>query len=74
MKTTNKFIIEFDKPPKLLFVSEDGSGYSGKDKIYIDGKELKGCRSVVIRSYFGEPTIHEVEFVTAVAGDNNGTD
>lgn len=47
--------------PSLLFIQENGDRFP---KIYQDGKELKGVRSITIRSAYDDITTHEVEFVT----------
>ena len=56
------YVLRFDKPPKLIFVSEEGKGFG--DKLYIDGKEVKGTKEIRIYSQYDEPTTHEVEYLT----------
>lgn len=72
-----RFVLEFDEPPKLIFVSEKGHPRKG-DALYIDGKRVNGIKAVRIYSRVDEVTTHEVDFVTAMAGerreDKNATD
>lgn len=56
-----KFKLEFDEPPALVFVQERESN---KVKVYQDGKELHGVRSIDIRAGVGKGTTHTIEFIT----------
>lgn len=67
MEAKKKFVLEFDEAPKLIYVSKTGYARKG-DTLYIDGKEVKGIRSITIRSSVDCLTTHEVEYVTAAAG------
>lgn len=57
----NKFILEFDEPPALVFVQRE---VGSKFEVYQDGKRLKSVLAVTIRARCGEFTTHEVEFLT----------
>lgn len=54
-----------NKAPKLKLVSPDGVHYD----LYIDGKEVKGIRSLVVRCGLDEFITHEIEYLTAASGD-----
>ncbi|MCV4233317.1 hypothetical protein OHJ21_19220 [Virgibacillus sp. LDC1] len=56
-----KFALTFDEPPALVFVQERGSN---KVKVFQDGKELHGVRSIDINASVGEVTTHNVEYIT----------
>ncbi|MGG3307333.1 hypothetical protein ABER23_07890 [Paenibacillus lautus] len=58
-----KFALEFDEPPALVFVQERGSN---KVKVYQDGKELHGVRSIAINASAGDITTHTVEYITGL--------
>jgi predicted nucleic acid-binding Zn-ribbon protein len=60
-KDNKKFMLEFDEPPALVFVQERGSN---KVKVYQDGKELHGVRSIDINATAGKITTHTVEYIT----------
>lgn len=55
-----KFSLEFDKKPDLVFVQEK----HGSVKVYQDGNLLKGVRGITIRAGIDGPTTHEIEYVT----------
>lgn len=50
--------------PKLNLVSNDGKDFV----LYIDGKEVKGIRSLSVRCGIDEFMTHEVEYITAFSG------
>ncbi|MGO4181214.1 hypothetical protein AB4Z17_08540 [Paenibacillus sp. TAF43_2] len=47
--------------PSLLFIQEKGERLP---RMYQDGKELRGVRSITIRSSYDSETTHEIEIVT----------
>ena len=57
-----KFVLEFDEAPALIFVSRDGKG---EESLLINGVEVKGARSIIIRAGVDEFTTHEIKYVTA---------
>lgn len=54
--------------PKLKLVSEDGI----KFELYIDGKRVKGIRSLDVHCAVDEIMTHTIEYVTAVSGAGKG--
>jgi hypothetical protein len=57
-----------DQHPALLFVQEKGGHYA---KVYQDGQQLKGVRSITIHAAVGEATTHEVEYITGCTADRS---
>jgi hypothetical protein len=57
----SRFVLEFDEPPALVFVQEK-TGHGAK--VYQDGKELEGIKSIVIKADAGEFTTHTIEYLT----------
>ncbi len=64
------FTIVFDKTPKLIFVSRDGTGCG---KVYINGERISGIQEVKIESKTNDATIHEIKFATAACGKKEVT-
>jgi hypothetical protein len=61
MKANKKYTLEFDETPSLIFVQ----GEVGNDfKLYQDGEEVRGIRSVRIYAGYDDVTTHEVEYLT----------
>lgn len=60
-KDNNKFTLEFDEPPALVFVQERGSN---KVKVYQDGVELHGVRAININAHVDDVTTHTIEYIT----------
>ncbi len=61
MEEKEKFILELENEPTLVFV-QNGAG--SDFKLYQDGEEVKGIRSVRIYADWYNPTTHEVEYLT----------
>ncbi|WEK53332.1 MAG: hypothetical protein P0Y55_12130 [Candidatus Cohnella colombiensis] len=47
--------------PSLVFIQDKGGRIA---KVYQDGKQLRGVRSITIRASTDEATTHEIEYVT----------
>lgn len=61
LEKKEKFILELDEAPGLVFVQEEpGSRFT----LFQDGKKVHGIRSVKIYADFESVTTHEIEFVT----------
>lgn len=60
-KGYNRWSLTFDEPPDLVFVQERGSN---KARVFQDGKELHGVRSIDISASAGDITTHTVECIT----------
>jgi len=58
-----KFIIELDKPPKLLFISKDGLG--SNDELYVNGEKVTGETDITIHSSMDSFTEHEIRYITS---------
>ncbi|MTH32972.1 hypothetical protein GL282_09730 [Veillonella dispar] len=56
-----KFALEFDEPPALVFVQERGSN---KVRVYQDGVELHGVRAIDINAHVDDVTTHTIEYIT----------
>ncbi|MCM3492856.1 hypothetical protein M4D52_05300 [Paenibacillus lactis] len=65
-KKKEKFTLEFDESPALVFVQERGSN---KIKVYQDGIELHGVRAVDINAHVDDVTTHTIEFITGYTKD-----
>jgi hypothetical protein len=61
--TRQKFILEFDEPPALVFVQH---AVGHRCDVYQDGKKLKGVRAITIRAEANSPTTHVIEFATGL--------
>lgn len=55
-----KFVLEFDEVPDLVFVQEKNK----RPKVYQDGKEVNGIIQVRISAGANELTTHEIEYAT----------
>lgn len=64
MIINKKINLEFDKVPKLVFVSPDGM----QAELYIDGELVKGAMSVTIRAEAAGAVTHEIEYATRASG------
>ncbi|MBT2727847.1 hypothetical protein J7E63_12950 [Bacillus sp. ISL-75] len=61
MEKKDKFVLELDREPALVFVQESlKRGFT----VFQDGKEVKGIRNIKIYSGFDSATTHEIEFLT----------
>lgn len=68
IKTKKQYTLTFDSVPKLIFVSMNGNLSKG-ESLYIDGKRVNGIKGLMICSHIDDATTHEVEYVTAMAGE-----
>lgn len=57
-----RFKLEYAEEPALVFVSADGKH---NERLFVNGEEVKGWRSITIRAGVDEFTTHEIEYVTA---------
>ena len=58
----NEFEFGYSKTNKLVFISEDGNSINSK--LIIDGKEVKGIRSLTIEADVDDIVITKIEYVT----------
>ena len=56
-----KYVLELDDKPALVFVQEQAGKYF---KVYQDGAEVKGIRTIKITANFDDHTTHEIEYLT----------
>lgn len=57
----NKLTIDLDEKPALVFVQGKGGN---EFKVFQDGKEVHGIKSVRIYAGFDDYTTHEIEYLT----------
>lgn len=69
-KHKQKFILEFDEEPALVFVQHK-TGDIREAELYQDGKKVKGWRSVRIKGAIDEFTSHEIEYLTGLTKDGD---
>lgn len=58
-----KFTLQFDEPPALLFIQEKGKRQA---RVIQNGKEVKGITSIRIEAKAGELTTHTIEYLTSI--------
>jgi hypothetical protein len=51
-----RFVLEFEEAPTLVFVSLDGKN----DKLFIDGKEVKGWTGIDISCDYDDVTSYDL--------------
>lgn len=56
-----KYVLELDEKPALVFIQEQAGKHF---KVYQDGEEVKGARTIRIHASFDEHTTHEIEYLT----------
>jgi len=57
--------MEGKKPPKLMFVSEDGF----RAELFIDGIKVTGAKAIRINACYNDPVEHEVTYASAHCGE-----
>jgi hypothetical protein len=60
----NKFVLEFDEEPALVFVQKKTSAGIRDAELYQDGEAVRGWRELTIRAAIHDITTHEVEYIT----------